>query len=130
MKRADLIRHLEANGCQFVREGGKHSVHRNPANGKHSAVPRHREIKDLIAPELERIKGALAGVRAEMKAMEKRVDDGFSSLRNEMQAGFRSVDDRIDTLRERVADTNKHLDEALDIRERLAAVEAKLAARG
>jgi predicted nucleic acid-binding Zn-ribbon protein len=87
-------------------------------------------IQDLIAPELERIKGELAGMRAEMKAMEKRVDDGFSSLRNEMQDGFRSVDDRIDTLRERVADMNKHLDEALDIRERLAAFEAKLAARG
>jgi chromosome segregation ATPase len=106
-----------------------------PGKGPYSAVK--QVIQDLIAPELESIKGELAGVRAELKAVdkridsiEKRVDDGFSSLRNEMQAGFRSVDDRIDTLRERVADTNKHLDEALDIRERLAAVEAKLAARG
>ena len=26
MKRLDLIRHLEANGCEFLREGGSHTV--------------------------------------------------------------------------------------------------------
>lgn len=31
MKRRDLIRHLEAHGCELLREGGKHSVY--PGNG-------------------------------------------------------------------------------------------------
>jgi predicted RNA binding protein YcfA (HicA-like mRNA interferase family) len=30
LKRTDLIRHLEQNGCVFVREGGSHSVYINP----------------------------------------------------------------------------------------------------
>ena len=52
MKRAALIRHLEANGCQFVREGGKQSGYRNTAIGKHSTVPRHRDIKDGLARKI------------------------------------------------------------------------------
>jgi mRNA interferase HicA len=45
MKRRELIKHLEKNGCYLDREGGKHSIYRNPANGRCAAVPRHREIK-------------------------------------------------------------------------------------
>ena len=45
MKRADLIRHLESNSCVFVREGARHTVYKNVANGLFSAVPRHRQIK-------------------------------------------------------------------------------------
>jgi LAO/AO transport system kinase len=30
MKRTDLIRHIEAHGCVFVREGGKHTIYKNP----------------------------------------------------------------------------------------------------
>jgi hypothetical protein len=30
MKRKDLIRHLNEHGCQFVREGAKHSWWMNP----------------------------------------------------------------------------------------------------
>ena len=49
MKRVDLIRRLEAHGCKLVREGGKHSIFQNPANGAISTVPRHREIKEYTA---------------------------------------------------------------------------------
>ncbi|MGI9168063.1 MAG: type II toxin-antitoxin system HicA family toxin [Pyrinomonadaceae bacterium] len=45
MKRADLIRHGESHGCLLVREGGNHTVYRNPATGSATTVPRHREIK-------------------------------------------------------------------------------------
>jgi chromosome segregation ATPase len=105
------------------------------AKGMYDTVK--QAIQDLIAPDLERIKGQLTGVDARISALdkrmdslEKRVDEGLGALRQEMQAGFRSVDDRIDTLKERVTETNKRLDEALDIRERLATLEAKFAARG
>ena len=46
VKRRDLLRHLRSNGCQFVREGGEHSIWENPANGLRTAVPRHRDIPD------------------------------------------------------------------------------------
>ncbi|MCU0352123.1 MAG: type II toxin-antitoxin system HicA family toxin [Cytophagales bacterium] len=52
MKRADLIRHLEQHGCVFVREGGSHTVYRNPATGAFSTVPRHREIKRFLAKKI------------------------------------------------------------------------------
>lgn len=49
MKRTDLIRHLETQGCALVREGSKHTVYKNPTTGASSTVPRHREIKKYLA---------------------------------------------------------------------------------
>lgn len=48
MKRVDLIRHLEENGCYLLREGGRHSVYVNPQNNQTSAIPRHREVNDFL----------------------------------------------------------------------------------
>ncbi|MEA2205409.1 MAG: mRNA interferase HicA [Blastocatellia bacterium] len=39
MKRIDLIRHLEAHGCEFFREGGSHTVYVNRAKGTSSTIP-------------------------------------------------------------------------------------------
>ena len=52
MKRLDLIRHLQGNGCVLIREGGKHSWWGNPANGRRSSVPRHTEVSDLLARKI------------------------------------------------------------------------------
>jgi predicted RNA binding protein YcfA (HicA-like mRNA interferase family) len=52
MKRLELIRHLEQHGCALLREGAKHSVYVNRANGKASTVPRHREINDFLARKI------------------------------------------------------------------------------
>ena len=52
MKRKDLIRHLSINGCLFVREGANHSWWQNPDLNKRSAIPRHREISDLLAKKI------------------------------------------------------------------------------
>jgi mRNA interferase HicA len=52
MKRIDLIRHLEAHGCAFLREGGRHTVYVNPISRKVSTVPRHREINDFMATKI------------------------------------------------------------------------------
>ncbi|MBI3780877.1 MAG: type II toxin-antitoxin system HicA family toxin [candidate division NC10 bacterium] len=52
MKRRDLVRHLEAHGCERLREGGNHTVYVNRAAQKTSAVPRHREINDLLARKI------------------------------------------------------------------------------
>ena len=76
-------------------------------------------IQDVIAPDLERIKGQLTGLHARISGLEKRVDDGL-----------RAVHDRIDAVKDQLEHSNKRLDEALNIRERLAALEAKIAARG
>jgi mRNA interferase HicA len=52
VKRRDLIVHLEAHGCVFVREGANHTVYANPATGEWSTIPRHREIKEYLTRKI------------------------------------------------------------------------------
>jgi mRNA interferase HicA len=52
MKRTDLIRYLLEHGCEFLREGGRHSVYVNRLAGKSSTVPRHREINENLAKKI------------------------------------------------------------------------------
>jgi mRNA interferase HicA len=52
MKRGKLIRHLSANNCELLREGSLHSIWKNTVIGKVTAVPRHNEIKDLMARKI------------------------------------------------------------------------------
>jgi len=52
LKRRALVQHLEAHGCQLLREGGNHSVYVNRAKGKASTVPRHRDINEFLARKI------------------------------------------------------------------------------
>jgi len=52
MKRVDLIRHLEKQGCVFFREGSRHTVYINRHEKKTSTVPRHREIDDYLCRKI------------------------------------------------------------------------------
>ena len=52
MKRHDLVRHLESNGCHMDREGRRHTVYVNPQANASSAVPRHTEINEFLARKI------------------------------------------------------------------------------
>ena len=52
MKRRDLIRELEKIGCALIRHGGKHDWYQNPNTRVSQPVPRHREIKDVLAKHI------------------------------------------------------------------------------
>ncbi|MBE0416125.1 MAG: type II toxin-antitoxin system HicA family toxin [Dehalococcoidia bacterium] len=52
MKRRELLRHLERNGCKLLREGTRHTVYYNPSNRKTSTVPRHAELVDVLARKI------------------------------------------------------------------------------
>jgi mRNA interferase HicA len=52
MKRTVLVKHLQQHGCQLLREGARHSVYWNPANGRTSTVPRHTEIDNMLARKI------------------------------------------------------------------------------
>ncbi|MCI0403009.1 MAG: type II toxin-antitoxin system HicA family toxin [Acidobacteria bacterium] len=52
MKRRRLVAHLRDNGCELLREGGRHSVFYNPSNNRTSSVPRHSEINDFLARKI------------------------------------------------------------------------------
>jgi predicted RNA binding protein YcfA (HicA-like mRNA interferase family) len=49
MKGRTLIQHLRQHGCMLLREGKRHTIFRNPANDRQTAVPRHREIDTGLA---------------------------------------------------------------------------------
>ena len=52
MKLRDLLAHLHAHGCRLLREGGRHSIYQNPANGNTTAVPRHAEVNNFTARQI------------------------------------------------------------------------------
>ncbi|HHF98779.1 MAG TPA: hypothetical protein ENL39_04765 [Candidatus Aerophobetes bacterium] len=112
-----------------------------------------RALQDIVAPEIkalrveikrldEKIETLGGKMEADYKRLDEKIDslreveikrldekieslsrgigDKINSLRNELLAEIRRVDGRIDSL-------DSHLQVAMDIRERLAKVEAKLA---
>jgi mRNA interferase HicA len=54
LKRRALERHLKRHGCKKRREGGNHTIWRNPDNGATAPVPRHSEIADVLAKRISR----------------------------------------------------------------------------
>jgi mRNA interferase HicA len=52
MKLRDLIAELERAGCVLLRNGAKHDIYHNPANGRSEPVPRHREVNELLARKI------------------------------------------------------------------------------
>ena len=52
MKRKNFIQYLKTQGCELLREGGKHSWWYNPQLNKRSAVPRHSEVVDVLIKKI------------------------------------------------------------------------------
>jgi mRNA interferase HicA len=52
VKRRQLVKHLEEQGCEFYAEGAKHSKVRNKGTGKKSTLPRHNEIDNDLAKDI------------------------------------------------------------------------------
>jgi predicted RNA binding protein YcfA (HicA-like mRNA interferase family) len=43
---------LEQNGCEFLREGGNHTIYVNRRTRKVSSIPRHREVFEFLARKI------------------------------------------------------------------------------
>lgn len=54
MKSVDLIRAIKEEGCVLVRHGGCHDWYKNTITGHMEAVPRHREISEMLARSIIR----------------------------------------------------------------------------
>jgi len=52
VKRNALLKHLKHNGCEFLREGSRHTMYVNRDAGRSSAVPRHGEITNNMARKI------------------------------------------------------------------------------
>jgi mRNA interferase HicA len=54
MKRRELVRKLQREGCVLLRSGGNHDIYLNPRNGAKQPVPRHSEIDEHLAKHILR----------------------------------------------------------------------------
>ena len=52
MKRNQIIKYLQKNGCVWDREGSNHTIYYNPKMNLSTSVPRHQEIDDRICNEI------------------------------------------------------------------------------
>ena len=52
MKRTEFLKYLRVQGCEFIREGSRHSWWGNPSQNKRSSVPRHTEIDNDLARKI------------------------------------------------------------------------------
>ena len=52
MKRRELIRLLEKQGCILIRHGKKHDWYQNPDSGICQPIPRHAEISNILAKHI------------------------------------------------------------------------------
>jgi hypothetical protein len=43
---------MQRQGCRLIREGGRHTIYINPANGAKAPVPRHVEIDNRLAKKI------------------------------------------------------------------------------
>lgn len=91
-------------------------------------------LQEVVVPDLKDVKSDLHAFRGEMRVEIKRLDekinagmarhdDKIESFRNEMRTEIKRVDQRIQSLDDK-------LDVAMQIRERLAALESKVATLG
>ncbi|MFH0774647.1 MAG: hypothetical protein V2A53_04020 [bacterium] len=108
-----------------------------------------KAIQDLIIPEFQFIKGELKRLDEKMDLMEKRLDEKMGlmekrldekidSVRNEMNSvekrleekitsGLARMDDKIVVIDRKVDALDRKIDLAINIHERLASLEAKVA---
>ena len=73
-----------------------------------------KALQDVVAPELHAIRGDMRAMRGDIRVLDQKID----SLRTELVAEIRRLDTRIDGV-------DRELRTAIDIRERLAALEAR-----
>ena len=57
MKRTELIRQLQQQGCRFYRHGGRHDIYINPVTGQKQPIPRHSEIDNALAKHIKKYLG-------------------------------------------------------------------------
>ena len=92
-----------------------------------------KALQDIVAPELKAIQGDIKALHVAFEVEIKRLDQRIDSLRsemgswrNEMLSEFKRMDSRIDGVNSRIDSLAAELKTAIEIRERLAALEAKV----
>jgi hypothetical protein len=75
-------------------------------------------IQDVVAPQLQELKGEIVGLRSEVRQIEKRMEEGFTSVRAEMNVRFGALDEkftqRIGALDEKLIQRIGAVDQRID----------------
>ena len=86
-------------------------------------------IQNVIAPEMQQLRGDIHALHERMNSLEKSIDGRFSAV----DKRFDAVDKRFESIDKRLDSVDKRLDalafgwrQSTNIRERLAALEARL----
>lgn len=77
-------------------------------------------LQDIVAPELK-------SIQVEIKRLDEKIDTRFFSLDGKIDSLRREMISEIKRLDDKVCSLDEKIDSAIQIRERLAALEAKLA---
>ena len=91
-------------------------------------------FQELIVPELREIKAEQKTLHAELSSFRNEVKTEIKRLDQKIDSGLTRLDEKIDSFRNEMRSETKRIDEkletAMQIRERLAALESKVAALG
>ena len=83
-------------------------------------------IQDAIAPEIQSIKGEIQSIKGEIKGLSERMDSLEKHLSNEihgLRTDLRLFEARTD---KRFEEQSRQWELSMDVRERLASIEARL----
>ena len=104
-----------------------------------------KAIKEIVVPEIHDLKSDIKVLTSEIKRLDDKVDNGLTSLNSKIDnglarldskidTGFARLDDKMDSLRNELSSEIKRIDQkletALDVRERIVALEAKMSSLG
>ena len=102
-------------------------------------------FQELIVPELKEIKGDQKTLHVEISRLDQKIDAGFVQVNQKIDSGIVRLDEKIDAFRNEVRSEIRRVDEKIDsglarldekieiamqIRERLAALESRVATLG
>ena len=86
-------------------------------------------LQETVAPGISDLRERLTRVEVEIKRLDDKIDNGLARLDAKIDNGFARMDERFSRQDARMDHLEDKLSTALEIRERLAALEAKMASR-
>ena len=83
-------------------------------------------IQDVVSPEIREITGELKLLHTEIRRLDEKLDNTSSRLDEKLENTGSRLDEKLENMREDIRNLREEFRLAIDIHERLAAVEAKV----
>ena len=86
------------------------------------AVDVKRLIQEMVVPDLQEIKAKLGTMEVEIRRLDEKID----GVEEKMGIGLKRLDEKIEGVKEDVRNLRSEFHLAIDMHERIAALEAKI----